>query len=447
MAGTAARLMRRAAWKLRLKVASHCSSVMSRKLVRACSPPALLTRASIRPCSSTTVAITRSGVAGSVRSAWTAVAQAPGSVSIGSRSTPTTTAPSSVSRRALACPMPEAAPVTTTILPVSCRSMVFLWRWVQRCGPSQQRRVGGNLRSAGRQLGQEEVPGGGEQSDYEGDRGAASGPNGPTTAHAGDLLLVPSAVEEVVDVLVAEGLRRHKALLSGSIQEALGQIRLVGNRACEADDVDSTAVQRVVHALPGAESPRQHDRNRHFLGEPFCEFEEVRLPRPCRFSLWHARDHGGALVGAAGDLQKVDAFLLQGPRDGQGVVRVEAPALEIGGIQFDRDDEPSGCCRPDLSHCLNEQSHPVLQRAAPTVGALVDERREELVEQIAVRGVDLHAVKAGIVGDLGGAGEAGDDRLDLRVRQGARRAEESAATHGEGHLGRADDVLSTPAQP
>jgi hypothetical protein len=63
--------MRRAAWKLRLKVASHCSSVMSRKLVRACSPPALLTRASIRP-------------------------------SIGSRSTPTTVAPSSVSRRALA---------------------------------------------------------------------------------------------------------------------------------------------------------------------------------------------------------------------------------------------------------------------------------------------------------------------------------------------------------
>ena len=36
--------MRRAAWKLRSKAASHCSSVMSRKLVRACSPPALLTK-------------------------------------------------------------------------------------------------------------------------------------------------------------------------------------------------------------------------------------------------------------------------------------------------------------------------------------------------------------------------------------------------------------------
>jgi len=61
--------------------------------------------------------------------------------------------------------------------------------------------------------------------------------------------------------------------------------------------------------------------------------------------------------------------------------------------------------------------------------------------------VDLHAVKACVVGDLGGAGEAGDDRFDLRLGQGARRPEELVATDGEGHLGRADDVLSTPAQP
>src|SRR4051812_13252790 len=101
----------------------------------------------------------------------------------------------------------------------------------------------GNLRSAGCQLGYEDVSGGGEQGDCEGDRGAASGTHGPATAQAGDLLLVPGAVEEVVDVLVAEGLRCHQALLSRSVQEALGQVRLVGNRACQADDVDGTAVQ------------------------------------------------------------------------------------------------------------------------------------------------------------------------------------------------------------
>lgn len=53
--GTAARLMRRRGG-LSSRVPSHCSSGMERKLVRACSPPALLTRASIRPCRSSTVA-------------------------------------------------------------------------------------------------------------------------------------------------------------------------------------------------------------------------------------------------------------------------------------------------------------------------------------------------------------------------------------------------------
>ena len=43
-----------------------------------------------------------------------------------------------------------------------------------------------------------------------------------------------------------------------------------------------------------------------------------------------------------------------------------------------------------------------------------------------------------------GAGEAGDDRFDLRVGQGARRLEEPVATDGEGHLGRAVDVVTTP---
>ena len=232
---------------------------------------------------------------------------------------------------------------------------------MRRCGRSPQRWVGGNLRSARRQPRNEEVPAGGEEGDHEGDRGASLGTHGPATAHPGDLLLVPGAVQQVVDGLVADGLRHHQALLGGSVQEALRQVRLVGDGTCQSDDVDRTAVKCVVHALTGAKSASQHDGHRQFFGEPFREFEEVRLPCAGRFSLWRARDHRGALVGAAGDLQKVDAFPFQGVGDGQGIVGVEAAALEIGGIQLDGDQEVSVGRRPDRSHRLDEQSHPVLQ--------------------------------------------------------------------------------------
>jgi hypothetical protein len=77
--------------------------------------------------------------------------------------------------------------------------------------------------SAGCQLGQQEVPGGGAQGDRKGGRGATVGTNDPATAHAGELLLMPDAVDDVVKGPVPEGLRRQQALLGGSVQQALRQ--------------------------------------------------------------------------------------------------------------------------------------------------------------------------------------------------------------------------------
>src|SRR5271154_3001901 len=108
--------------------------------------------------------------------------------------------------------------------------------------------------SAGRQPGQHEVPGGGGDGDRDGGRGTSAGADGPAAAQAGDLLLMPGAVEQVVDGLVADGLRYHQTLVGGPVQQAPRQVRLVSDGAGQADDIDRTAVQRVVHALPGAES-------------------------------------------------------------------------------------------------------------------------------------------------------------------------------------------------
>lgn len=47
----------------------------------------------------------------------------------------------------------------------------------------------------------------------------------------------------------------------------------------------------------------------------------------------------------------------------------------------------------DPFYYLQQQAGAILKTAAPTIAALVGEWREELAQQIAVRGVDLHPVK------------------------------------------------------
>ena len=61
-----------------------------------------------------------------------------------------------------------------------------------------------------------------------------------------------------------------------------------------------------------------------------------------------------------------------------------------------------------------------LGRSAVLVGAAVRERREELVEEVAVRGVDLDDLEAGGDGPARGGGERGDDRVQVRRLERAR---------------------------
>ncbi|MNO97408.1 hypothetical protein D3C76_891140 [compost metagenome] len=70
------------------------------------------------------------------------------------------------------------------------------------------------------------------------------------------------------------------------------------------------------------------------------------------------------------------------------------------------------------THGLNQfngEARTVGQAAAVFVGALVAAFPEELVDQVAVGAVDLHAVHADGLGVAGGLGEGGDDFLDVLV--------------------------------
>lgn len=56
---------------------------------------------------------------------------------------------------------------------------------------------------------------------------------------------------------------------------------------------------------------------------------------------------------------------------------------------------PSPYCRARATHDLVHKARASLEIAAPSIGARVRRRREELVDEVAVRTVDLDAVEAG----------------------------------------------------
>jgi hypothetical protein len=69
----------------------------------------------------------------------------------------------------------------------------------------------------------------------------------------------------------------------------------------------------------------------------------------------------------------------------------------------------SGPCGADRVDDLKQQADAVFEAAAVGIGALVGEGRKELVEQVAVGGVDFNEVKASGEGTLGASGKGADD--------------------------------------
>ena len=158
----------------------------------------------------------------------------------------------------------------------------------------------------------------------------------------------------------------------------------------------------------------------------------------------HARlvpaDAGVERVGAGGG----DRARLRGR-----LVRVEPAVDEIERRDPVDDQEVPAGPRACPAHDLDREAQPVLERAAPAVGAVVRPQRRELGDEIALRGHDLDAVVARLLRERGAIGERLDRLLDLAVgedprlatidrggdgsmRRRARRASRSARRAGSG---------------
>jgi len=140
----------------------------------------------------------------------------------------------------------------------------------------------------------------------------------------------------------------------------------------------------------------------------------------------HRLDDGNAgLVDSAGDVDGGRAGLFHGHGDGHAVLRMDivlgdADLVEkfIGGdAQGDGVILAAGLM--DALHDLGGEPAAVFKAAAVLVGAVVGIGGEELADEIAVGGMELHAVEAGLLRADGGIDEVLHKALDLGSLKGA----------------------------
>src|SRR3954447_26893061 len=116
---------------------------------------------------------------------------------------------------------------------------------------------------------------------------------------------------------------------------------------------------------------------------------------------------------AAGAVDQVDAEVAQALREFNRLREIPSAVHPIGSGDA---HEERQMIRPRLPHAFGDaerKAHAILERPAVFVRAHVAERREELVQEIAVRHVQLDDVEACIQRQLGGPDELLDDLLDL----------------------------------
>ena len=100
---------------------------------------------------------------------------------------------------------------------------------------------------------------------------------------------------------------------------------------------------------------------------------------------------------AGGDVDEIGARLVCPRAHLNGVVDGPAGRLRpVGGGEAHEDRHTLAGLGAHRANHVEQQPSPVLERSAPLVRALVAERGEELMQQVAVRGVHLEHIETGV---------------------------------------------------
>ena len=134
---------------------------------------------------------------------------------------------------------------------------------------------------------------------------------------------------------------------------------------------------------------------------------------------WADGDFGVGDLAAGGDIDQINAMVAEEMGELDGVVDGPAcPSEPSLWRRCGRGGAGGGPCGADGVDDLEEQAGAIFKAAAVGVRAVVGEGREELVEQVAVGGVDLDEIEAGGEGAEGGEAEGFNGGVDGGLVEG-----------------------------